>query len=236
MKNLVIFLLCCSVIAPAHAGSDAELTHSLRCVKLFHKNERIYNIPGDALYSISLRESGRKHSTKDVTMPWPWTANVEGKGYHFDSKSEAVYFVKQQLMQGKESIDVGCMQVNLKYHPHAFNSVEEAFDPKANIAYSASFLRSKYEQLGSWHKAIAHYHSATPELGNPYKESVIKIARNIDKYKKAFKKHPRYPDDRRIAEVYSSPPRRQSQDFVAKSRRYKSDMMVHVPVRQVPRT
>ena len=29
-------------------------------------------------------------------------------------------------------IDVGCFQVDLFYHPYAFTSLEEAFDPDAN--------------------------------------------------------------------------------------------------------
>src|SRR5690606_29172097 len=89
---------------------------------------------------------------------------------------------------GKESIDVGCMQVNLKHHPKAFDSIEQAFNPKHNIGYAASFLREKYEQLGTWSQAIAHYHSATHHLGEKYKKNVVKIAQNIDHYKSAFKR------------------------------------------------
>jgi len=223
----ILLLMILFLSASSYAEHDPEVMHSMKCVSLFQKNEYEYNIPLDALYSISLQESGRKHSKKGSLMPWPWTVNVEGKGYHFDSKQEAVSFVKKELVQGRFSIDVGCMQVNLKHHPDAFRTVEEAFDPKANIAYGASFLRSKYEQLGSWHKAIAHYHSATPELGNNYKNRVIKIAQNIDKYKNAMKLgHSKYN------EVSSSKVARSSRrggNFASKSKRYKSDMMVYVP-------
>lgn len=229
MRNLVIALSLLLFQASAWATNDPELMHSLRCVTLFRSYEHKYKIPSDTLHSISLQESGRMHSAKRTKMTWPWTANVEGKGYHFDNKKEAVRFVKRELAQGKRSIDVGCMQVNLKQHPDAFSSVEEAFDPRSNINYGASFLRSKYEQLGSWSKAIAHYHSATPALGIPYKESVIKIARNIDKYKVAFR------EDMKRSTVASRSLRSAALKYKpkgyerVKKKRYRSDMMVHVP-------
>ena len=61
---------------------------------------------------------------------WPWTINVEGKGFHFKTKRDAIRFVKDQMTAGKESIDVGCMQINLKYHPDAFTSLDQAFSPR----------------------------------------------------------------------------------------------------------
>lgn len=229
MRNLVIALSLLLFQASAWATHDVELMHSMRCLKLFRPYEHKYNIPSDTLHSISLQESGRMHSAKRTKMAWPWTVNVEGKGHHFDSKKEAVRFVKRELAQGKRSIDVGCMQVNLKQHPDAFSSIEEAFDPRSNINYGASFLRSKYEQLGSWSKAIAHYHSATPALGVPYKDKVIKIARNIDKYKVAFRediKRSIAPKNYKTEAALQYRPKEYER---VKKKRYRSSMMIHVP-------
>jgi hypothetical protein len=71
------------------------------------------------------------------------------------------------------SVDVGCFQINLLQHPAAFASLEEAFDPSANAAYAARFLLSLRDRTGSWENAIAAYHSATPELGNAYRDNVL---------------------------------------------------------------
>lgn len=60
------------------------------------------------------------------------------------------------------------MQVNLRHHAQAFSSLEQAFDPAKNVAYSASFLRSLYEESRSWKKAAADYHSKTPGRGSKY--------------------------------------------------------------------
>ena len=58
------------------------------------------------------------------------------------------------------------------FHPDAFASLEEAFDPWRNADYGARFLVQLRDQTGSWAAATADYHSATPELGTPYAAKV----------------------------------------------------------------
>ena len=64
------------------------------------------------------------------------------------------------------------MQVNLLHHPTAFASLQEAFDPVANAPLCRPFPRPIKAETGSWEKATAWYHSATPELGEPYQRKV----------------------------------------------------------------
>jgi hypothetical protein len=73
---------------------------------------------------------------------------------------------------GVRSIDVGCGQINLMYHPDAFPNLELAFDPQANAAYAAQFLNALHARTGDWKTATAMYHSATPALGAEYQQQV----------------------------------------------------------------
>ncbi|MDX1923924.1 MAG: lytic transglycosylase domain-containing protein, partial [Rickettsiaceae bacterium] len=147
------------------------LSESAKCMVHFKKYEKRYDIPVDLLHSIALQESGRYNAKLEKKIPWPWTVNVEGKGYYFDSKRQAVEFVKSEMKKGKKSIDLGCMQINILYHGDEFDSVEQAIDPKFNVEYGAYFLKEKYEQYGTWKKAIANYHSADPARGANYQKS-----------------------------------------------------------------
>lgn len=188
MKRQLLAFIIFFAIALNHtkAFADHEILESLRCSRLFSFFEKKYRLPKHTLHSISLKESGKIHSINKYTIVWPWTVNIEGQGYFFDSKHQAIDFVKKQINQGKANIDIGCMQINLKYHPQAFRSIEEAFSPYFNVRYAAIFLRSKYEELTNWHTAIAHYHSANPDLGIPYKDDVIQIASKMNEYNKAI--------------------------------------------------
>jgi hypothetical protein len=159
------------VAAPARAElpmRDALIDGARMCTQQFPIQERTQNIPTHLLAAISSTETGRWHKQLDMALPWPWTVNVEGKGYYFASKAEAVAKTQAFINQGKRSIDVGCMQVNLKHHNTAFRTLNEAFEPSANVAYAAKFLRTNYNDLGDWIKATAAYHSRTPKYGNAY--------------------------------------------------------------------
>ena len=90
------------------------------------------------------------------------------------SAAEGAAVVGFLLARGLTSIDVGCFQVNLRYHPAAFASVAEALDPFANADYAGRLLRSLYEARGSWVSAIAEYHSANPSEGIPYRMRVLR--------------------------------------------------------------
>jgi hypothetical protein len=112
-------------------------------------------------------------------IPWPWAVNFQGKGYHYNSKKEAIDAVRLLQKQGHSSIDVGCMQINLHYHPNAFRDLEEAFEPRDNIAYGASFLKENYQRHSNWRSAVASYHSETNEFGKPYAKKVIETWKNF---------------------------------------------------------
>jgi hypothetical protein len=78
------------------------------------------------------------------------------------------------------SIDVGCMQINLRFHGHAFSSLEEALDPASNIAYAASFLRSLMAETRSWRSAAGYYHSRDPTRAARYLEKVTRVWRDLE--------------------------------------------------------
>ncbi len=67
------------------------------------------------------------------------------------------------------------MQINLRAHPAAFDDLEQAFDPAANVAYSSTFLKALFEETGSWQKASGRYHSATPKFNRPYRLKILKL-------------------------------------------------------------
>jgi hypothetical protein len=134
--------------------------------------ERGSGIPAHLLAAISRVESGRRDPATGTIHPWPWSVNAEGQGAFYDTKAEAVAAVRAMQANGVRSIDVGCGQINLMYHPDAFPNLELAFDPQANAAYAAKFLKALHAQTGDWTKATAMYHSATPAVGAEYQQQV----------------------------------------------------------------
>ena len=81
--------------------------------------------------------------------------------------------------EGVLSIDAGCLQVNLYYHPDAFESLDAAFDPQRNADYAGRFLRQLYAESGDWRTATGLYHSRTPTLSVPYRDRVAHALQDI---------------------------------------------------------
>ncbi len=166
-----LLLTWCGVAAQAAAPIPEA---SLQCRQAVAMAERAAGVPPRLMAAIARVESGRADGQGGV-HPWPWTINVEGAGYVYASKAEAIAAVRGFQARGARSIDVGCMQVNLMYHPAAFASQDEAFDPMANARYAAKFLGELFGQARDWTKATAMYHSATPALGETYQRKVLAL-------------------------------------------------------------
>lgn len=154
----------------------AETDPSALCVAAVHKAEQRHGTPPGLLRTMATVESGRPVDGK--LRPWPWTVDADGRGYFFASKDAAVTWARDALANGTvQLMDVGCMQVNLQMHPHAFGSLDEAFDPGANADYAARFLAQlRAGADGNWYTAIGFYHSQTPVLATWYREAVAAVA------------------------------------------------------------
>lgn len=143
---------------------------AVTCQQAVVAAEQSHAIPQGLLSAIAQVESGRRDPASGQVAPWPWTVNADGDGEFFDSAAQAVQFVRTSQAH---DIDVGCMQISLLHHPNAFSSLQQAFDPVANAAYAADFLRQLYAQTNDWAAAAALYHSATPALAAEYRGKVM---------------------------------------------------------------
>jgi hypothetical protein len=169
-----LILLAGLVAAPAWAGLPAVPSPFAQCDAAIAAAAKLpRHLPSTLLPAIARVESGRLDPATGKVRPWPWTINVDGTGYFYDTKDDVIAAVKALQAKGKRSIDVGCMQVNLLHHPKAFAGLDEAFDPAANARYAVRFLVSLYAQTRNWPLATAYYHSSTPDLGEEYQRLVF---------------------------------------------------------------
>lgn len=159
---------------PRSHGDDWTHDPTGLCVTEILRAQDRYGIPGNLLLGIGLQEAGV--SRKGQLTVWPWAVNAAGEGRLFDTRDAAMGWVRERQMQGVDSIDVGCMQINLRWHPSAFRSLEDGFDPVINIDYAARFLRSLYAETGDWMRAAGAYHSRTPDVADVYLAS---LKRNV---------------------------------------------------------
>lgn len=167
MPHRLIFGLSFLALCAAQQGfamADARVAGV--CNSAARRAAQSEGVPLDVMRAIARVETGRLRDGR--LEPWPWTINVEGQGYWFTSEIEAKSYVFNIFKAGKRSFDIGCFQINYRWHGKAFRSIDAMFDPDENATYAARFLKDLYAELGSWPAAVGAYHSRTPSLANAY--------------------------------------------------------------------
>lgn len=164
-----IALLPLAFIAPAAlASSDATI-----CDRAAAAAAHGSDVPLTYLQALTRTETGRARGGK--LTPWPWTVNMEGEGRWFETRAEALAYVKAHHKRGARSFDIGCFQINYRWHGEAFGSIAEMFDPLANARYAAAFLTELRGGEGKWRRAVGRYHSKTPKFAAKYKKRFDRI-------------------------------------------------------------
>ena len=123
-------------------------------------------VPVDILAGLTLTETGRRRG--GIVRPWAWSANADGAGSWFEDPASLLAFVEDRIAMGRPSVDVGCFQLNYRWHGENFASVAAMLDPMTNARYAAQFVRQLYMETGDWRAAAGAFHSRTPEYANRY--------------------------------------------------------------------
>jgi len=123
-------------------------------------------VPLRVLLALTLTETGRVQA--GVPQPWPWALNQGGESLWFPSRSEAMDHLETAVANGATNIDIGCFQLNYRWHGGAFASLEEMMDPTRNALYAAQLLAGHAAEQGDWITAAGAYHSATPDKAKAY--------------------------------------------------------------------
>lgn len=154
-----LFLLLAA--APGFAAPAAEV-----CEWAVQQVSRESGVPEDILAALTLTETGRRMD--GVVRPWAWSANSEGEGSWFEDPESAIAFAQSRVDQGRYNLDIGCFQLNYRWHGENFSSVTQMFDPLENARYAARFVSQLYTETGDWRAAAGAFHSRTPQYANKY--------------------------------------------------------------------
>ncbi|HEC26058.1 MAG TPA: lytic transglycosylase domain-containing protein [Gammaproteobacteria bacterium] len=137
-------------------------------------------VPSTMLYAVAMTESATQINDSNLYRPWPWTLNVAGKGYFFDSRIEAWQALKSWIRQGRRSIDIGLMQVNWRYHGKKLGTPWQALDPYHNLRVGADILNNCYQTRKDWWASVGCYHSpANKQRAERYRQRVAKHWRRM---------------------------------------------------------
>ncbi|MDP2178040.1 transglycosylase SLT domain-containing protein [Methylicorpusculum sp.] len=132
------------------------------------------------LYAVALVES-RKQDPKHQVTPWPWALNHAGKAIMPDNKQDAVILLKQLLDEGYRNVDIGLMQVNLRWQGHRVDKPEHLLDPLTNLEVGAMLLAEAIQSAPD-NLALGvgrYYNWKNVSAAIKYGQKVIAIAEQI---------------------------------------------------------
>ncbi len=139
------------------------------CVAYIAEAEQRFQIPRAMLRSIAYVESAYGGA------PWPWTLNVGGKPVYARSAQEAAQIITTSSGSMRSDVAVGCMQLFTRWHAGRFRNALHMIDPRTNVLYAGWYLRSLYQQYGTWHEAVARYHSSNATYQREYLCRIVSV-------------------------------------------------------------
>lgn len=114
---------------------------------------QLHDVPLPVLYAVALTETGRRGNLH------PFALNIAGRSHFATSRQEALDVFAREREKGIRLIDLGCMQINYRWHGQEFETVGDMLDPVKNVEYAALFLKQLRARHGSWTMAVARYHA-----------------------------------------------------------------------------
>ncbi|MEM9370699.1 MAG: lytic transglycosylase domain-containing protein [Pseudomonadota bacterium] len=177
MIILAALVVPAALISNSEAAQPDPVTSSI-CDATAERAARTHGIPVEIMRALTRTETGRAWNR--ALLPWPWTINLEGNGFWFASRQEALDFALKHHGLGARSFDVGCFQINYRWHGEAFSSIDMMFDQSQNADYAARFLANLKGEGGSWEDAVGKYHSRTPDLAARYRGRFKQILSGLE--------------------------------------------------------
>lgn len=140
-------------------------------------------VPTDVLYAICLMETGQYR--RGWVLPNPWVIRYNGAPYFFKGQAEAAKAAKEFIKTGKtNSLDLGLMQVNWKWHHQRFSSVSDALDPKKSLEVAAQILSEAMSSTSDPVLGISRYHSWRADADSiTYAKKVLSLVTKIREWR-----------------------------------------------------
>jgi soluble lytic murein transglycosylase-like protein len=150
-RRLIVAYLCIALCSLSHAEDAVPPAYRLVADD--------YGVPATLFYAIALTESGKRIESKDCRRPWPWTLNIAGRPRYFSTRWQAWLALDQSLQSGQQSVDIGLMQVNWRFHGERLGNSWLALEPNHNLAVGAEILKNCYAKRRDWWASVGCYHA-----------------------------------------------------------------------------
>ena len=118
-------------------------------------------------------------STQSIHMVALRSVCVTMVSVSWASRDEALGFARDAIASGRTNVDLGCFQINYRWHGKRFDDLGEMFDPAAGAVQAGRFLRDLFAETGNWSAAAGAYHSRNPEFATRYRARFDRVLADL---------------------------------------------------------
>ncbi len=174
IRNKIWLIMLVGIILPRAGWSNESVPAGYRSIATEQ------GVPHTILYVVALTESGKQIESAGGYRPWPWTLNLAGQGYFYNTRSAAWQALTGWLREGRRSIDIGITQISWRYHQERLGTPWQALDPYHNLRVGAAILQECYQTRQDWWSSVGCYHSpANASRAERYRQRVVAHWRRI---------------------------------------------------------
>ncbi|MWB76620.1 lytic transglycosylase domain-containing protein [Pseudooceanicola sp. 216_PA32_1] len=158
--------------------ADAAVMASAECDRAASIAAHETGVPAKLMQALTRQETGR--NVDGELRGWPWALNVGGKGQWFATSRDLERSIAAQQASGVTNMDIGCFQINFRWHRDNFASLQDMIDPLENARYAARFLRDLHGETGDWTESVGLFHSRNTQFSKPYLRRFARIYASLD--------------------------------------------------------
>lgn len=124
----------------------------------FDTAARNVGLAPDLLYAVALTESA--YSAAEPGHVAPSCLAIRADNAYYPKTVQEARSILERILPNRKNVDIGCMQVNWRWHGHRVNSPYELLDPRTNISIAATILRDALDSVppGQDVLGIGRYH------------------------------------------------------------------------------
>lgn len=123
---------------------------------LFETHAKEFGLEPELLYAVALAESANHTQAGRIG---PSCLAIRGGKPHYPETIEQARAILDQELSERSNVDIGCMQINWKWHGHRVNHAYDLLDTETNIGLAASILHeSIHSTPGDQVLGIGRYH------------------------------------------------------------------------------
>lgn len=173
--NLKITILL--ILVALHTNAPAQDLLSLKGT-IFEEVGSSHQIDPLLLYSVAIVESGTGTGIgKGYIRPYPYVLRTD-EGAVFYKTSEEASFALSQIIKKTHKVDIGMMQLSLKWHPQA--EPLKLIDPRTNLIAAATYLKETMASTSDPVLGVGRYHNwGDVNRANWYGQRVWQVYNNL---------------------------------------------------------